>query len=72
MSRPIIIPVQTLLRIKLLTVILVRLGIAWSAKHTTERVVMVRFLQMCIRDRFFRISIDDFLLKDIEAEKRCV
>ena len=44
MSRPIIIPIQTLLRIKLLAVILVRLGIACSAKHTTERVVMVRFL----------------------------
>ena len=44
MSRPIIIPIQTLLRIKLLTVILVRLGIACSGKYTTERVVMVSFL----------------------------
>ena len=34
----------SLLRIKLLAVILVRLGIACSGKYTTERVVMVSFL----------------------------
>ena len=42
MSRPIIIPIQTLLRIKLLTVVLVRLNIACTCKYPAERIVMAR------------------------------
>ena len=40
----VVIPVQPFLRIKLLAVILVRLHIACTCKHTTERIVMVRLL----------------------------
>ena len=44
MTCTVIVPVQAVLRVKLLTVILIRLHIARCRKYPAERIVMVRFL----------------------------
>ena len=48
MSHPIIMPVQTFLCIKFLTVILVRLHTARTCEHTAEWIIMRRFLYISI------------------------
>ena len=44
MTRTVIVPVQTVLAVKLLTVILIRLDIVRCRKYPAKRIVMVRFL----------------------------
>ena len=56
MSRPIIIPVQSLLCIKFLAILLVRLNIPDAFGNTTKRKLIVRFFRIAIFIRHYPVT----------------